>query len=313
MTRFPMPATIAPMKSPRFIRILLTGLLLFASPLPIVAAEAEEIPWYDVELIVFVHNSEEAGQSEAWPDDPGTPDWYHTRRLKSAQAAKAGKAPTDGVQPRTPDEAVAENLAAEPIPFAILPQEEWKLLTEAHRLRLTGGRMEPLLHLAWRQPIEKEKPPERIYLQSSETRDADSPTQPRLQGVVGVSLKRYLHLDLDLLLHNPSSPFGAGIETTLTADRSGYINNLKPWRYRLQATRRMRSGDLHYIDHPVLGVIAKITSYERPEPPEEEIVELPVEATGEAPAAAPSNGEEGSQPAAPATPAIPETAITPPR
>ena len=37
-------------------------------------------------------------------------------------------------------------------------------------------------------------------------------------------------------------------------------------RYRMQARRRMRSGELHYIDHPLMGVLIKITPYELPKP-----------------------------------------------
>ena len=33
------------------------------------------------------------------------------------------------------------------------------------------------------------------------------------------------------------------------------------YRYRLQASRRMRSGELHYIDHPLMGVLLRIDRY----------------------------------------------------
>ena len=59
-----------------------------------------------------------------------------------------------------------------------------------------------------------------------------------LSGQIALSRGRYLHLTLDLGLS--------------TGDRSGQ-------RYVLRQTRRMRSNERHYIDHPKFGVIALIT------------------------------------------------------
>ena len=42
-----------------------------------------------------------------------------------------------------------------------------------------------------------------------------------------------------------------------------------PTLFRLEATRRMRSRELHYYDHPMFGVLVKVTPYgvqEQPEP-----------------------------------------------
>jgi len=59
-----------------------------------------------------------------------------------------------------------------------------------------------------------------------------------LTGQIAVSRGRYLHLTLDLTLESPGEP---------------------GQRYLLQQTRRMRSNERHYIDHPKFGVIALIT------------------------------------------------------
>jgi hypothetical protein len=42
----------------------------------------------------------------------------------------------------------------------------------------------------------------------------------------------------------------------------------------------MRSDELHYIDHPLMGVLIRVTTYEKPEPEEEltpDTVSLPTE------------------------------------
>ncbi len=58
---------------------------------------------------------------------------------------------------------------------------------------------------------------------------------PRLEGLVRVTRGRFLHLDTDLRLR--------------ASDGSG--------SYRIKLNRRMRSDELHYIDHPKLGIIIR--------------------------------------------------------
>jgi hypothetical protein len=46
------------------------------------------------------------------------------------------------------------------------------------------------------------------------------------------------------------------------------IDLLKYRVFRLQQSRRMRSSEIHYLDHPLFGVIAQVTPYELPQPKE---------------------------------------------
>lgn len=57
----------------------------------------------------------------------------------------------------------------------------------------------------------------------------------RLSGLVRITRGRFLHLDTDLLLRESNSP----------------------QTYRIQLNRRMRSDELHYVDHPRLGIIVR--------------------------------------------------------
>ncbi len=147
---------------------------------------------YDIELILFERSG--GGSQEAWPINPGSPDMQNARSLEKG----AG-------------------------PFSIRPASVWQLKNEAARLQATSG-ITPLIHLAWRQPVASSKDAEPIRLRSSST--------GKLEGTVKVSLGRYLHVDLDLLLDH---------------------------RYRFQAHRRMRSGEIHYIDHPLMGALVLIS------------------------------------------------------
>jgi len=68
----------------------------------------------------------------------------------------------------------------------------------------------------------------------------------QLDGTVTLVRERFLHLDVDLVLQS---------------------------MYALDETRRMRSGERHYFDHPMFGVIAEVTPYSAPAPavPEETV------------------------------------------
>jgi hypothetical protein len=67
----------------------------------------------------------------------------------------------------------------------------------------------------------------------------------RLNGLIRVTRGRFLHLDTDLILRD--------------------TNASKPVRIRLN--RRMRSGELHYVDHPKLGILFQATRVEDVVPP----------------------------------------------
>ena len=89
------------------------------------------------------------------------------------------------------------------------------------------------------------------------------------RGTVRVYLSRFLHVNLDLTLQD-------GAPGALpTSDTELNELSLAP-RYRLVTQRQVRSGELHYFDHPAFGVLVRIT----PVP-----VETGDESTGRRPAA----------------------------
>ena len=64
----------------------------------------------------------------------------------------------------------------------------------------------------------------------------------RLRGLIRVTRGRFLHFDTDLLLQDEGSPAV----------------------YRVRLNRRLRSDELHYVDHPRLGVIIRATRVAAP-------------------------------------------------
>jgi hypothetical protein len=47
------------------------------------------------------------------------------------------------------------------------------------------------------------------------------------------------------------------VTTETTADSSALNYQV----YRLQQSRRMRSNEVHYLDHPLFGIIVQVTPY----------------------------------------------------
>lgn len=88
-------------------------------------------------------------------------------------------------------------------------------------------------HLAWRQNTRGRESNSWYWIGGG-----------RLSGLIRMSRGRYLHLDTDLILRD--------------------INSSQPYRIKLH--RRMRSDELHYVDHPRLGILIRAKRYQAASP-----------------------------------------------
>lgn len=235
-------------------RLLL--LLCLASP-AIVAAEEPEARWFDIEILVFKRAQLSSENFEQWPQDPGRPS-------------------TDTAASLLPVASSNNTDPYHPVPFQLLPSRTYQLSESLEKMQASDN-YKPLVHLAWRQPTyDKDKAlpvlikgGELITQQLSTSADTIAiPTQTNeIEGTITVSVKRYLHLAADLLLHDPS----VAVESVATplADQTQPVSNPSAGMrsYRMIETRRMRSTEVHYIDHPAFGILAVITPHKLPEPP----------------------------------------------
>lgn len=121
--------------------------------------------------------------------------------------------------------------------------------------------LRPLLHYRWRQAVPERDQPQPIMLSFPE-----AASQPRLFGTVDVTLGRYLHTHIALNYTTTSlgwqpvatTTTGPTTQSNLSWQQTGYI--------RMQQSRRMRSDELHYLDHPKIGVLIKATPVQIPLP-----------------------------------------------
>ena len=116
-----------------------------------------------------------------------------------------------------------------------LPTETHMLKTEARRLR-NAEDLDIIWHGRWMQPVPSRSAGEPLMLAMQA-----APSRGQLSGTLQVTLGRYLHFDARLWLEQPpQSP----------AAPTPYM--------QLKQARTMRSGELHYLDHPRMGVLVRI-------------------------------------------------------
>ena len=185
--------------------------------------------WFTVEIIVFDDPESRALHEEHWPPDPGEPSLEGAIEL----TVPIGSGPDEDV----------------PHAFRLLDRSELSLNGAWDALR-RSARHRPLLHAGWRLPGARPGAARPAHLGAflADPAGGGGGGLPSVRGTVKVSLARYLQVDVDLL-------YGR------FADGAVAASDGTPTRFRLEAQRRMRSGELHYIDHPLFGVLMRITPF----------------------------------------------------
>ncbi len=194
--------------------------------------------WYTIEVIVFQHLSNDGLYTEHWPADPGRPA-------------------IEGAITLTTDTGDESGQTFNPNAFQLLNSSEFQLREAAGRLKRSGG-YRPLLHIAWRQPGYTRSGARKVHIHTGlpnrfrASGELDVSLSHVVEGTLRLSRARYLHLEADLL-HHREIPLDTPTDVTT---------------FRLQDSRRMRSKEVHYIDHPLIGLLVLVTPYE---PLEEEL------------------------------------------
>jgi len=183
------------------------------------------------------------------------------------------------------DPIVEDNAAMLPAPFVQRAAAEREFRGKAAYMQRMGN-YRTLYHQTWLQPMRDESSALPIVLD----RSGDTLDWPQLQGTVKIYLSRYLHVETDLWLNTtgnylpgewamPAAPLGPPSLIVIEPEpslseptiESGEIDELAqakstlepayPWRHavRFNEKRRMRSNEVHYLDHPMLGVVIKFT------------------------------------------------------
>ena len=272
---------------------LLAILCLFTTT----SLSAREDRWFRVELLVFSHESAQpAEQWDATPTlaYPGAARFLIDPDRVAKNASKhRGDSVVDefGRQILTDKPGPAATAPALlPTPFVTLAAGQREFRGKAAYMQ-RSGRYRTLFHETWVQPVQDQATALPIVLDTS----GDTGDWPRLQGSVTIYLSRYLHLKTNLWLNTsgeyldgvwrmPAPPLGPpsliieGLSSeeeelvqvwstpvaggaALPVGDEKLLGPVYPYRHAvlLQQERRMRSTEVHYIDHPKLVVVIKIT------------------------------------------------------
>ena len=122
--------------------------------------------------------------------------------------------------------------------------------------------MRPIYHGRWRQPVPErdEAIPILLQLNGSDGLLTYDRNLHKLEGTVHVTAKKFLHLYFNLW-HHADAIGQAPMAMPNTAD---LLESNKQGYMKLYESRRMRSSELHYIDHPKIGIIAQVEEVKLP-------------------------------------------------
>lgn len=243
----------------KFLFILLS---LLAAP----GIQADEVPWYEFEIVIFENLNRDTMSTEVWPADPGLPVLTNAVPIEDP-----------------PIQAVSTTGKAPLIPFMAIPTRDMQLQKIADQLKRSKTRR-VLIHRGWLQPVYAKEKTIPVYLKGGEEYpapvvpvtenipsefNASNPVPagtlptyampsepvmlPQLEGTLSVSVGRYLHVWTDLVFRRQEEA------PVLNADGS---TQAQLRSYRFIDHRRMRSKEIHYIDNPAFGIIILATPYD---------------------------------------------------
>ncbi len=245
-------------------------LLLLTLALSGFSLQAAEVRYYDVEVIIFENLQANSRHAEQWPEN--------MQREIPESLIEIGGAWPGGI-PENYDPALS---------FTPLPADKWRLSAEAEKIEKSKSRR-VLAHLAWVQPglpqeqalsvhfnrvisandAATESGAEQTETGHEQNADEDRNDSGVLDALIRVSLARYLRVEADLLFtldqnQIPSEASMPPSETDMTDELETTPAN--PGYYHMQQVRRrIRSTELHYLDHPVLGMLIMFTPHETAE------------------------------------------------
>jgi len=147
---------------------------------------------------------------------------------------------------------------------AMISQDDLELKKEFEYL-YNSNSYEPLLHFSWKESI---YPNEKKNVRPLCSFVA-LPTN--VKGNLTLYLSRYLHLDINIQINEPS-------EKISLKNFSDNLQELKPIthyiKYQINEDRIFRNEELHYFDHPQIGVLAKVSRIENEALEVSETIEL---------------------------------------
>ena len=241
---------------------------------------AEDMRYYDIEVVVIENFTDEAKNSEIWP--------LQVNLIQPEKTVQLGEPFIHDWLPKGVDLRSS---------YKVLGEKSYQLTKEVEKISKSKTQR-VIFHTAWRQPgldknqalpihFKREILPAPVMedVAKNAVKDENNLTQnieaissfddtenkpspsSILEGVLRVTLARYLHLEAELTYQNKIPEITDSDNPFSVLDNENERNEIQKQGviHLKQKRRRIRSNELHYVDHPVLGILIHITPYKKAE------------------------------------------------
>jgi len=139
----------------------------------------------------------------------------------------------------------------------LIQPTDWLLTNEAQKLTPEKG-YRILIHQSWIQKGHPPKQAQPIYLENQPKTEYSS----ALTGTVKLYKTRYAHIEFHFNLER----FIPKRIRNKFAQNQDLTDEQLPdyWTFKLQQARKIKPGQLHYIDHPIFGILVQIKRIQTP-------------------------------------------------
>ncbi|MEM7098281.1 MAG: CsiV family protein [Pseudomonadota bacterium] len=172
----------------------------------------------------------------------------------------------------------ADEFEAELIATSFMNLSDYQL-TDAVKAINRRSALRPVLHKRWTQPVPERSSPIPLMIETPLTPGDGMTTRghAKISGYLDVTVQRYLHVSSRIWYQSDTlgqRPVLLGLQTDQAASgretgdnhlERDSVNDVASY-FELNESRRMRSEELHYLDHPKFGVIIRIDPLVIPDP-----------------------------------------------
>lgn len=256
----------------------LTALVLSVASLSLQA----ETRWFEVELLVFERNANLQEMKELLSSEQAS-----VNTQNSISILKAGKSNTCNEQvclsEQNPTVISGSTFDSQGNNFRYLGSSGLQL--SAQRKRLAGhANFKPVLHMAWRMPVYGPQQSKPLHLFAGENFAFKYPSQGleanadkwAIDGNFKIYLNHFLYVDSQLVIRKEMTQEIIQPQQTVEVinDENGVqiaspnlpLNDTPPAVIKQKVlkeilfdqNRRLRSEEIHYLDHPLMGIIVQI-------------------------------------------------------
>jgi len=249
------------------------------------AAQTSAEDWFEIEVLLFKRNQPE-NLGEQWPQQG-------ERRIEGARQELIE--PFAGAR-QVPSVIDGRSIGNQLDGLSVLNAGQLQLNGVWHKLG-DNALFTPLLHVGWRQHVSPARQAVPVHLFAGNDFSSEYLTDGQvntgapqgdalweLDGLLRVHLQHYLYINADFLLRQPgvysppqtdaiAADSGNITEPSASDGAGSVLVRLAPatnqgaaqpflMQYPFHQQRRLRSGEIHYFDHPMFGMIIQIRRIE---------------------------------------------------